>query len=262
MSQDSAFKTIGVATGICLICSLFVSIAAVKLAPRQAQNKQEDKIRNILVVGDLYDEDKEILDIYNSDIEPVMVDLSTGGTVSTDQFDEKLNIETFDIKAMAASEEYGRVIPSEQDIAGIRRQPKFMLIYRVMNAGVAGKLILPIFGKGLWSTLYGFLSLEDDLQTVSGITFYEHLETPGLGGEIDNPQWKASWKGKQAFDDEGNCVIEVIKGQVNPDSQTAGRQIDGLTGATLTTRGVDNLIQYWLGENGYGPFLQQLREAL
>jgi len=262
MSQDSAFKTIGVSIGICLFCSLFVSISAVKLAPRQARNKQEDKIQNILMVGDLYDEDKAVLDIYRSSVGPVMIDLSTGGIVSADQLDEKLNVEEFDIKAMAASPEYGQAVSPEQDIAGIKRQPKFMLVYRVMNSGVAGKLILPIFGKGLWSTLYGFLSLEKDLQTVSGITFYEHLETPGLGGEIDNPQWKASWKGKQAFDDDGNCVIEIIKGQVDPGSPSAGHQIDGLTGATLTTRGVDNLIKYWLGENGYGPFLKQLREAL
>jgi Na+-transporting NADH:ubiquinone oxidoreductase subunit C len=262
MSQDSAFKTIGVSAGICLFCSLFVSVSAVKLAPRQAKNRQIDKIQNILMVGDLYDEDRAVLDIYRSDIEPVMIDLSTGATLTEDQFDETLNIEAFDIKEMAGSQQYGHAISSDQDIAGIKRQPKFMLIYRVMNGGVAEKLILPIFGKGLWSTLYGFLSLEKDLQTVSGITFYEHLETPGLGGEVDNPQWKASWKGKQAFDAEGNCVIEVIKGQVNRDSPSANRQIDGLTGATLTTRGVDNLIQYWLGENGYGPFLKQLREAL
>lgn len=262
MSQDSTVKTIGVATGICLFCSLFVSVSAVKLASRQARNRQEDKIQNILVVGDLYEEDKSVLDTYRSNVVPIMVDLSTGETVNAEQLDKELNIEEFDVKAMAASSEYGQAVAREQDIAGIKRQPKFMPVYRVMNGGVPEKLILPVFGKGLWSTLYGFLSLEKDLQTVSGITFYEHLETPGLGGEIDNPKWKASWKGKQAFDENGSCVIEVLKGQVKPDDPAAHRQIDGLTGATLTARGVDKLIKYWLGDNGYGPFLKQLREAL
>jgi Na+-transporting NADH:ubiquinone oxidoreductase subunit C len=122
------------------------------------------------------------------------------------------------------------------------------------------KLILPIYGKGLWSTLYGFLALEKDLKTVSGITFYQHGETPGLGGEVDNPNWKGKWQGKQAFDDSGDVIIKVIKGAVIPGAPDADHQIDGLSGATLTARGVDNLVQFWLGENGYGPYLQQIRE--
>jgi Na+-transporting NADH:ubiquinone oxidoreductase subunit C len=110
--------------------------------------------------------------------------------------------------------------------------------------------------------MYGFISLEKDLQTVGGITFYEHGETPGLGGEVDNPRWKASWQGKRAMDATGDVILQVIKGAVNPESDSAKHQIDGLSGATLTTRGLDNLIQYWLGDNGYGPFLAQQREAL
>jgi Na+-transporting NADH:ubiquinone oxidoreductase subunit C len=102
--------------------------------------------------------------------------------------------------------------------------------------------------------------LENDLKTVSGITFYQHGETPGLGGEVDNPNWKGGWQGKQAFDDAGDVIIQVIKGKVMPGSPDADHQIDGLSGATLTARGVDNLVQFWLGENGYGPYLQQIRE--
>jgi Na+-transporting NADH:ubiquinone oxidoreductase subunit C len=134
-----------------------------------------------------------------------------------------------------------------------------MVIYQVMENEQVVRLILPVYGKGLWSTMYGFIALKNDLQMVTGFIFYEHGETPGLGGEIDNPRWRAKWIGKRAFDESGELKIEVVKGTIDPASPQAQYQVDGLSGATLTTRGVDNLVQFWLGENGYGPFLQNLR---
>jgi len=244
MSQDSVTKTIGVATGICLFCSLFVSVAAVKLRPRQLKNQELDRIRNVLQVAGLADEEGDPETIYQERIKPVYVELKTGQTLPEDQF-QSAQVEA---------------IPAEQDLAGIKFRALQSVVYQRVDGPTMARLILPIHGKGVWSTLYGFLALEEDLQTVAGITFYEHAETPGLGGEIDNPNWKRIWEGKQAYDDDGNVVIEVIKGQVDPASSNAGRQIDGLSGATLTTRGVDNLIQFWLGENGYGPYLKRLRE--
>ena len=108
--------------------------------------------------------------------------------------------------------------------------------------------------------MYGFIALDKDLITVSGITFYAHGETPGLGGEIDNPRWQKIWRGKQAYDPQGDLTIEVLKGKVDPSSANAEHQIDGLSGATLTTRGVDHMTKYWLGDNGYGLFLKNMRE--
>jgi len=119
-------------------------------------------------------------------------------------------------------------------------------------------VILPIKGYGLWSTLYGFIALESDLKTVAGIGFYEHTETPGLGGEVDNPKWKASWVGKRAYNSDG-LALEVIKGKVDLARDGADSQIDGLAGATLTTKGVDNLVKYWLGQQGFKPFIDNLK---
>ena len=104
-----------------------------------------------------------------------------------------------------------------------------------------------------------FIALERDLDTISGLRFYQHAETPGLGGEIDNPRWIASWEGKELYDDDGALAIEVLKGQA-----PAGydHQIDGLSGATLTTRGVHNLVRFWMGDDGFGPFLDQLGERI
>jgi Na+-transporting NADH:ubiquinone oxidoreductase subunit C len=115
-------------------------------------------------------------------------------------------------------------------------------------------------GAGLWSTLHGFLALENDLNTVAGLGFFEHGETPGLGGEVDNPNWKALWPGKKVYD-EGDAKIQLIKGSVDANTAEAEHKVDGLSGATLTSRGVTNLLQFWMGENGYKPFLSNLQSG-
>ncbi|MFQ5602464.1 MAG: Na(+)-translocating NADH-quinone reductase subunit C [bacterium] len=262
MSNDSIKKTIVVALGVCMVCSILVSTAAVTLNAIQTENKKLDKVKNILLVGDLYHEGMDIKQTYEEKIEPTIIDLSTGEMVPESRFDEVLNIENYDMKNLAAHPEYGKVIPAEKDLAGIKRMPKYMLIYLVKENEHTEKIILPIYGKGLWSTLYGFMALDKDLKTIRGLTFYEHGETPGLGGEVDNPTWKQSWKGKQAFDENGQVKIQVIKGKVDKSRADARYKIDGLSGSTLTTRGVDNLVKFWLGDSGYGIFLKKLQEEL
>ncbi len=134
-----------------------------------------------------------------------------------------------------------------------------MIVYKVIQNSIIEQYIFPIYGKGLWSTMWGFISLEKDLHTIRGLTFYEQGETPGLGGEVDNPDWKKIWVGKKAFDTRGKLRIKVIKGEVDPSSPEAKYQVDGLSGSTLTTRGVNNLVRFWLGKHGYGPFLERLK---
>ena len=134
------------------------------------------------------------------------------------------------------------------------------MVYRVLDEnGDLDSLVLPIEGYGLWKFLYGFIALESDLNTVRGITYYQHGETPGLGGEVDNPRWKQGWVGRKVFDDSGEPKIEVIKGYAGP-VETDPYEIDGLSGATLTSRGVTNMIHFWLGENGFGPYLENLAQ--
>jgi len=128
------------------------------------------------------------------------------------------------------------------------------MVFDVVENGELQAMIFPIEGKGLWSTLYGYIALAPDANTVVGITFYDHGETPGLGGEVDNPRWKSLWPGRKVFDERGNPVIQVKKGSAGPPAKDP-HQVDGLSGATLTSRGVTALVQFWLGENGYGPYL-------
>jgi Na+-transporting NADH:ubiquinone oxidoreductase subunit C len=108
--------------------------------------------------------------------------------------------------------------------------------------------------------MYGFLALDKDLATIRGLSFYKHGETPGLGGEVDNPVWKAKWPGRLAFGEAGTPDIHVIKGAAGP-VESDPHRVDGLSGATITSNGVTHLLRFWLGENGFGPYLSKLRDA-
>jgi len=259
MSVDSTAKTIRVALVVCLVCSVLVSTAAVGLRGIQEKNKEQDKLKNILIAGDVLDTEKDIREIFDEYIQADIVNLRTGKIMTKSEYTEVLNPETFDIKTIAKAPQYSRKLSTEENLAQIDRQPNYMVIYWVKVQSQKSKVILPIFGKGLWSTMYGLIALDRDLTTVKGFTFYEHGETPGLGGEVDNPRWKASWIGKKIFDKSGNLQIEVIKGNVNPADSRAQYQVDGLSGATITTRGINALVRFWLSENGYGPFIARQR---
>ena len=260
MSGDSTKKTIAVAVSLCLVCSVLVSSAAVALNSMQEDNKKLDKLKNILIAGDLYENDATIKDVYKEKVDGELVELKTGEVVPKEKYNNKLNVDEFNIVNMSGDPEYGEKIPVDEDIAGIKSKPKFMPVYEVKNDGKVEKYIFPVYGKGLWSTLYGFLAIDKDLETVRGITFYQHGETPGLGGEIDNPKWKSLWNGKKVYGENDEIKITVIKGKVDASNPNADYLIDGLSGATLTTRGVDNLVKYWLGEHGYGSFIANLRK--
>ena len=130
-------------------------------------------------------------------------------------------------------------------------------VYLVKDDARIEQVILPIEGAGLWATMYGFLAVEADGKTARGLQFYEHGETPGLGDAVDKPAWREQWKGKRLYDDDGNPLIEVVKG---PAPDGSDYQIDGLAGATLTGRGVSVFVRHWIGEQGYGPYLRSLGE--
>jgi len=256
MQRDSIQNTFIVATGVCVFWSVLVSTAAVGLRERQEANKVEERKRNILKAAGLYDETVPLDEAFKQ-VEAQIVDLETGEFVDKATVDP----EQFDQRKAAKDPDLGIEIKSEDDLAGIKRREKYSFVYRIMKGDEVDQVVLPINGKGLWSTLYGFIALDNDMQKIRGITFYEHAETPGLGGEVDNESWKKKWVNQLAFDDDGNVRIEVIRGAVDQSRPEAVHQVDGIAGATLTARGVSNLVQYWLGENGFGPFLQKQRKS-
>ena len=254
-SQDSIQKTLTVALLLCFVCSVIVSAAAVILRPMQEANKDLDKKKNILLAAGLYQESVSIEEQF-SVIQTRIVDLSTGLFVDVDV--EAAN--AFDQRKAAKDPATSQALDGSTDIAKISRRENQAVVYIVESNSEFDKIILPVHGYGLWSTLYGFVALESDLNTIAGLGFYDHGETPGLGGEIDNPRWKAFWPGKQVYK-EGEVAIEVIKGSVMTGSANANYQVDGLSGATLTSRGVSNLLTFWMGKNGFQSFLSNLKSG-
>ena len=251
MSRDSTAKILTVAFLLCVVCSILVSAAAVLLSERQERNKTEEKRKNILQAAGIYDSNVPLNEQFEN-IEPRIVDLATG------EFVTDMDPAGFDSRAAMREPDSRHEIPEEQDLAGIKARSRYKDVYLVMDGNDLSQIILPVRGKGLWSTMYGFIALDADMNTVKGFAFYEHGETPGLGGEIDNPNWKRLWPGKRIYDEQGRIRIEVLKGAVDRDSAEAIYQVDGLSGATLTARGVSNLLHYWMGEDGYRPLLARL----
>ncbi|MDO5554334.1 MAG: Na(+)-translocating NADH-quinone reductase subunit C [Planctomycetia bacterium] len=252
MSKDSILKTFIVALVICLLCAITVSWTATKLKPRQEENKMLDRQTNVLKAAGLVDAKEspsaaKVKELF-AKVDAVVVNLDSGRVrenVKPEELRERLD-----------------PIPKEEDFAGIKERPDEVVVYLVKNdSGVIDSVILPIYGRGLWSVMYGFLALSGDFTTVKNVTFYDHGETPGLGGEISNPSWTGKWTGKTALDGEGLPVVHIIKGNVDPTSDSAAEEIDGISGATLTCNGVNGTIRYWLGEYGFGEYLKNLKSG-
>lgn len=248
---DSIGKTLFVAVGLCLFCSMVVSVAAVSLRPVQQANSLVDKQRNILQVAGLYEDGVNVREAFGR-FEPQVLELDTG--MFTDRFDAA----SFDDRAAADDPDLS--VALSNDPAGIGRRTNYATVYLLRDeAGDLDKVILPVHGYGLWSTLYGYIALEANGNDIYGLQFYQHGETPGLGAEVDNPRWKALWAGKKLHDEAGELAITVAKGV--PTAAMQDHHIDALAGATLTSVGVDNLVRYWMGEEGYAPFLENLKNG-
>lgn len=254
MPNDSTRKTLIVALALCLVCSILVSTAAVKLQPLQQRNQELDRKKIILEVAGLLKPGVSIDELFKQ-VEPKVVDLSTGEYVDT------MDPNQFDQRQAAKDPEMGVKIPPDRDIAQIRRRAKYAVVYLVKEEGQTKLILLPVHGYGLWSTMYAYVALERDANTIFGLRFYEQGETAGLGAEIDNPRWRNNWTGKVVYGEAEKPQIRVIKGAVAPGDPEAKFKIDGLAGATLTANGVTNLIHYWLGPEGFGTYLKKFRPA-
>lgn len=260
-NKESMGRVFSVAIVLCVVAALFVSGSVVLLRPEQVANKLLDTQRNILVAAGLYGEGVAVNDVFAKRITVQLVDMRTGEPVADPAAVGIANVEAYDQRVAAKDPARSDAIEASKDIAKLRRKAHIAKVYLIKDdAGQLEKVVLPVSGYGLWSAMHGYLVLANDLNTVVGITFTDHGETPGLGGEIDNPKWKAQWAGKKIYDDNGNVVARLKKGGINPDDpMDAAHFVDGLAGATLTGDGVNHLVSYWLGTEGFGPFLKKLK---
>jgi len=255
MIKESKGRTFAVAALLCVVCAVIVSVSDIALKGLQQQNKALDRQVNILRAAGVVPLDKKIgaeeARKRFENVQILVVDLTTGQTVRD-----------VDPETTLKDKNNVVVIPKDEDVAGVKTIPKLALIYLFKDdSGTLRNVVLPIQGTGLWSTMRGFISLDEKLENIGHIVFYEHAETPGLGGEISNPNWTKKWENKKAFDQSGTPIIRVVKGVASPDPSKAESQVDGISGATLTGDGVTRTVQFWLGDRGYGRFLKNLRDG-
>ena len=271
MQQDkknAPLNVIILAVVLCVVCSLVVSTAAVGLKSLQDKNVALDRKVNLLQVTGFEDlgSAKEINALFDERFDVEIIDLETGEPALKEAMDA-LNKAG---KKMTSEEEtldkYSQVwaskskkksvsdqLSKDEDIIQIKYREKFSHVYIMKSeSGEVEKYVFPVRGYGLWSMMKGFLAVEPDLKTIAGLTFYEQAETPGLGGEIKSAKFKAQWPGKQIYGEEGNVRVQVVKAA--PDDEYS---IDALTGATITSNGVSKMMKYWLGDEGFGPYIKK-----
>lgn len=248
LPNTSPVKTLAVATLVSLTCAVIVSVTAVSLRPLQQANVEaERRARMEQMLASLPGLSDLILEAGAESVRPVLVDLEAGTVV------EGADAASYDQRAAAADPEQSIEIPADADIAGLGRRPLLAPAYLVGSDGTLSLVVLAVNGAGYQSQLYGYLALEGDLNTIAGLTFYEQGDTPGLGSRIQDPAWEALWPGTQIADENGEISVAVVRGKASEPYE-----VDGISGATRTGNGVTNLLRFWLGDYGFGPFLERL----
>ena len=249
--KESVGRTFAAIIVLCLVCSVVVSGAAVLLKPQQELNKALDVQTNIVQVAGLGREN--VAENYEKYIDARLWDIEKG------QFSDQ-PVLGYDQRAAAKEDDTSIKLNPSEDPGGIRRRANLVPVYMANDEdGNLESIILPMHGQGLWSTMYAFVAVAPDGETIKGITYYDQGETPGLGGEVENPAWRAKFEGKKLYDKDGKPAIKVLKGEAPADSPSS---VDGLSGATLTSKGVQQTFEFWLGDKGFGPFLTEVQKGM
>jgi Na+-transporting NADH:ubiquinone oxidoreductase subunit C len=250
--EAGPLRTLLVAFAVCGVCAAVVTASVVGLRPYQAENQRRDRERRVreLVAG-LPGVGELVREAGEARLELRVVDLDTG------RYAPSVDAESL-LRGEGQGE--GAPIPPERDIAGIGRRPRYAPVYLLVRGGRVDTAILPVSGQGYLGTIRGYLAVAGDGNTVRGITFTGHEETPGLGGEIESPAWQARWEGKRLRDESGRVRIRVVQSAPAAGSSRADYEVQGISGATKTGEGVTALVRFWVGPDGFGPYLARLRD--
>lgn len=249
LGNESPTKTLIFAFLLALTVSAVVSVSAVMLRPYYLANLELEKQEQLEKITQSLPDMADLLSEAGVDkLEVRIINLDSG------QIDHSIDPETFDQRKAARDPVFSTEIPPELDVAGLGQRSKFAAVYLLRKNRDLKLVVLPVRGVGYQSMLYAFLALHPDGVTISGLSFYEQGETPGMGAKILDADWQASWSGKKITNNNGAVLISVVRGQAS-----GPYEVDGISGATLTGNGVSNMLKFWLGENGFGPFLTRLR---
>lgn len=263
--------TFGFAVAVCLACSIVLALAATALKPRQVANARLDIMKNLLVsVGHDYAkltamQPEEVFGLYDKEFDEILLDKNNEPAGRDFMVSElvKLGYEEAELQELGTTDLLNR-FRSKMGIlvrrAGERRtdyDPGYKMLFVHKKDGQPDAYVVPIEGYGLWDIIKGYVALGTDLNTVKGITFYEHKETPGLGARITEDWFKDNYKGKEILNEQGDLVsITIAKGK----AEDAGpHTVDGISGATLTGDGINQFLERDL--ETYEPYFKTLRQG-
>ncbi|MEX0957174.1 MAG: NADH:ubiquinone reductase (Na(+)-transporting) subunit C [Rhizobiaceae bacterium] len=250
LPNDSRVKTLGVAFLVALFCATAVSLTAVTLRPLQEANLQRERETRLADMIAALPGMADILRETGADtLETVIIELDTG-TIA-----DEIDPAQFDYAAAQSNAEASTPLPAEADVAGIGRRPDHAPAYLLREGERLVLAVLPVYGSGYQSTIRAYLALEGDLNTIAALSIYEQGETPGIGTRITDAGWQDRWQGKQIADDTGAVGITAVQGG----AAEGPFEVDAIGGATRSSMGVSNLVRFWLGERGFGPFLEHLK---
>jgi Na+-transporting NADH:ubiquinone oxidoreductase subunit C len=251
---ESIGRTMLTAVAIALVCSAMVSGAVYYLRPIQAGTAALERMAVVVSAtgGAVVDANEATTRDEFALLEARIYDFESEAFAAALAIDPRL----FDHWSPGPAS-LSRPPDEDADAVGLDQLPRYVPVYIDRQNGVIHRVILPFHGRGMWSTIYGYIALGPDLNTVSALRFYRHGETPGIGDRILRPDWLETWVGKRIFDRSdarGEVMIEVS------DDPSIGDQhrVDAISGATVTAKAVSRSIRYWFGPGGYGTLLDAL----
>ncbi|GAA5194865.1 NADH:ubiquinone reductase (Na(+)-transporting) subunit C [Ferrimonas gelatinilytica] len=250
-NKDSVPGTFLFIACLCIFCSLMITGTAAGLKERAKAKELARMKHSVLMAAGFGDHRGGDIDgLFERRIQPQIINLDRG------EVNGEIDPMTFDPNMAAANPQTSS--KPKKDSARIGRRADQGRAFTILDeAGNFDGVVLPFHGKGLWSVIFGYIALEEDLSTIRGLYVYEHGETPGIGDFLDDPAWQSQWQGKQLYNDSGKVVISVVRGGAKPGDLYG---VDGISGATMSGRGVERAVQFWVGNEGFGPYLQQLSE--
>lgn len=254
LKKDSVMGTMVFIVTLSLLCSFMITGTAELLKERKLVKKRDELKRYVLMAADVdISGDKDFRAIFEKSVTPILIDIESGAIEPK----ERIEVMDFDERMAAINPEKSR--KPKKDTARIRSRADEVRVFKVFDdQGQLSSVVMPIYGKGLWSIIYGYVALKPDFNTIENIVIYEHGETPGIGDFLNDPEWTDKFRDKLVFDEAGKVALKVVKGGAK-EGDVSG--VDAVSGATMTGRGVQRSIQFWFGEEGFKTFLDKLKAS-
>ncbi len=249
LPNESRTKTIAMAFIVAAVCALLVNGATVILRPIQAANRaHEQQVRLEALISAIPGMSELIKQAGGDALSAVVINLDTGWAA------KDVTPETLETALQDPS--HWRSLTPEEDIAGLGKRPNYAQIYILRDGENVSLAILPIAGAGYQGPIQGMLAIHGDMNTIAGLAITEQMETPGLGGRIEEPAWLAQFPGTKIRDPSGKLRFTIQRGSSNNEYE-----VDGITGATRTSNAMTKIIRFWVGPDGYGKFFDAVRRG-